>query len=431
MRILLVNPPNCGRSIPEELYGIDSLKLILRGEPLSLEVLAGNLDEHEVKIIDLKAEPAAFGEALADFSPHVVGITGVTCEANTMLSLASAAKDTVKATVVVGGVHASNDPYFFNGPDIDYIVVGLGKMSFRELLAALESGGPTNAIPGIAKTDPHNGLSFLPRTYSRLDLVEEKPPRYDLVSRYREHYVLPSLGFRLGSVSAASGCPHRCSFCSIEKMTGGRYLTHSPEAVIRDIGLLGDIPVIRLVDANTFGNASQALELCQKLGGAGIRKNYVADVRSDTVVRHADLFVEWKEAGLRSVIIGFEEIDDGRLKELGKANTASMNSEAIRILHDIGITIVGDFIISPDWNEGRFQEMRDYLEKNPVDLPMFSVLTPLPGTPLYESLKAKIVIHDLDFYTLTNAVIPTRMDEKAFYENYADLMKSGHTGAKL
>ncbi len=432
MRILLVNPPNCGRSIPEEQYGIDSLKLILRGEPLSLEVLAGNLDGHEVKIIDLKAEPAdAFREVLAAFNPQVVGITGVTCEANTMLTLASEVKATMKATVVVGGVHASNDPYFFNKPDIDYIVVGLGKQSFRELIAALESGGPADAIPGIAKTDPRNTLSFVPRTYSPADLVEEKPPRYDLVSRYREHYVLPSLGFKLGSVSAASGCPHRCAFCSIEKMTGGRYLTGSPEAVVRDMGLLGDIPVIRLVDANTFGNVSQARELCRKIVEAGIRKNYVADVRSDTVVRHPDLFMEWKKAGLRSVIVGFEEIDDGRLKEMGKENTASVNAEAIGVLHEIGITIVGDFIISPDWDEDRFQEMRGYLEKNPVDLPMFSVLTPLPGTPLFESLKEKITVHDLDYYTLTNAVFPTRMGEKAFYENYAGLMKSGHAGAKL
>jgi len=45
MRILLVNPPNCGKSIPEERYGIDSLKQIFRGEPLALETLAGNLPE--------------------------------------------------------------------------------------------------------------------------------------------------------------------------------------------------------------------------------------------------------------------------------------------------------------------------------------------------------------------------------------------------
>src|SRR4030042_4618108 len=101
MKILLVNPPNCGRSIPEELYGIDSLKMILRGEPLSLEALAGNLDNHEVKIVDLKAVPDAFTEVLTDFHPDIVGITGVTCEANTMVKLAATTKEFSGAIVVV------------------------------------------------------------------------------------------------------------------------------------------------------------------------------------------------------------------------------------------------------------------------------------------------------------------------------------------
>jgi hypothetical protein len=66
MRILLINPPNCGKSIPEERYGIDSIKMIFRGEPLCLETLAGNLSGHDVRIIDLKAEPDALsGDQLA------------------------------------------------------------------------------------------------------------------------------------------------------------------------------------------------------------------------------------------------------------------------------------------------------------------------------------------------------------------------------
>jgi radical SAM superfamily enzyme YgiQ (UPF0313 family) len=431
MRILLVNPPNCGRSIPEEVYGIDSIKMILRGEPLSLEALAGNLDGHEVEIVDLKATPDTFNDVITDFHPGVVGITGVTCEANTMLKLAAAAKKLANATVVVGGSHASNDPSFFNREEIDYIVMGLGKLSFRELLSAMESGGRTDTIPGIAKTNPSGQPDFIPRKYSRDDLVQEKPPRYDLTNAYRKDYAMHPYGFRLGLVSTAFGCPHRCSFCSIEKITNGRYLTHDPETIIRDIALVGDAPVIRLVDANTFGSASQSRTLCEKIEKSGIQKGYVADVRSDTVVRHPDLFQAWKKVGLRTAIIGFEEIDDGKLKGMKKANTAAINTEAIRILHETGITIIGDFIVSPDYDEPQFQALRNYLEINPVDLPMLSILTPLPGTPLYGSMKKKITIHDLDYYTLTNAVVPLRMNEKAFYENYADLMKSGHAGAKL
>ena len=431
MRILLVNPPNCGRSIPEEEYGIDSLKMFLRSEPLSLEALAGNLDKHEVKIVDLKAAPDIYDDVLTDFSPNVVGITGVTCEANTMLKLASKAKKKVRATVVVGGIHVSSDPSFFNREDIDYIVVGLGKMSFRELIKAMKNGGPADSIKGIAKTKPGSELAFTPRAYCREDLVEDKAPRYDLVSEYRHHYLLEKFGFSLGLVSTAFGCPYRCSFCCIENATGGRYLTHDPETVIRDIELLGDIPVVRLVDANTFGNVAQARALCNKILEKGIQKQFIADVRSDTVVRNPDLFREWRKAGLRSVIIGFEEIDDTKLIAINKANTTAVNTEAMEILRDMGITIVGDFIISPDYDEQAFQDLRDYLAKNPVGLPMLSVLTPLPGTALYRSMKEKITVHNLDYYTLFNAVLPTAMDGKAFYENYADLLKSGHAGAKI
>ncbi len=431
MRILLVNPPNCGRSIPEEEYGIDSLKLFLRGEPLSLEAIAGNLDDHEVIIIDLKAMPDIYGDVLVDFNPDVVGITGVTCEANTMLRLASEAKKKVRATVVVGGIHVSGDPGFFNREEVDYIVIGLGKMSFRQLITALQKNTPTDTISGVAKTKPGSELTFTPRAYCRDDLVENKAPRYDLVGRYRDCYLLENFGFSLGLVSTAFGCPHRCSFCCIENATGGRYLTHDPETVLRDIELLGDISVIRLVDANTFGNVAQARSLCDKILEKGIQKQFIADVRSDTVVRHPDLFREWRKAGLRSVIIGFEEIDDTKLVAINKASTTAANMEAMEILRDIGITIVGDFIISPDYTERDFQDLRDYLAQNPVGLPMLSVLTPLPGTSLYRSMKEKIIVHNLDYYTLFNAVLPTAMEEKAFYENYADLLKSGHSGAKI
>ncbi|MDX9895117.1 MAG: B12-binding domain-containing radical SAM protein, partial [Desulfofustis sp.] len=85
MNILLVNPPNSGRSIPEERYGITSLKQIFRGEPLALEELAGNLVDHDVIILDLKVEPEGLAAQLDDQRPDVVGITGVTCEANTVL----------------------------------------------------------------------------------------------------------------------------------------------------------------------------------------------------------------------------------------------------------------------------------------------------------------------------------------------------------
>ncbi|MDR3630479.1 MAG: cobalamin-dependent protein [Desulfocapsaceae bacterium] len=429
MNILLVNPPNCGRSIPEERYGITSIKQIFRGEPLALEELAGNLHGHEIRLIDLKADPGGLARELQEFRPDVAGITGVTCEANTVLRLAQEIRG-YGAVVVVGGIHASNDPEFFNREEIDYIVTGLGKRTFAQLVDLLEEGG--SVLPsGVCRTSPGRPLDLERRCSSPADMVQEQSPDYQLVSRYREHYVLERLGIRMGFVASAFGCPHSCSFCAIRGQTGGSYLTRSAEAVIRDISLLPQTPVIRLVDANTFGDVRRARELADALLRSGLAKQYLADIRSDTVVRHPELLRLWKQAGLRAVIIGFEAIDDASLASMQKASEARMNTEAIAILHDLGITIVGDFIISPDAEQEDFSRLSRYFSDNPIDLPMITVMTPLPGTPLYSRQQHLITNHDLDYYTLTNAVIPTRLDEERFYTAYAELLSQGHNHARI
>ncbi len=432
MKILLINPPNSGRSIPEEEFGIDSLKPIFRGEPLALEVLAGNLRDYEVMILDLKVEPDGLADTLKSFAPDMVGITGMTCEANSMLAIAGQVKDHDSAIIiVVGGIHASMDGEFFNTSAIDYIVQGIAKQSFRQLVRAIIGGEKNINIPAVAKATPGSKLHFPAKDYTSLDLVEDQPPRYDLVDKYRSSYTLTSLNLDMGFVATAFGCPFRCNFCCIRSLTNGKYLHHSVDSVLRDIKLLGDIPVIRLLDANTFGSIEQATELCTAIKQAGINKQFLADVRSDTVVNHPELMAAWHEAGLRAVIIGFEEITDDGLKGLNKANKVAINSRAINILHEIGITIVGDFIISPWYKESDFDRLQRYINDHDIDLPMITVLTPLPGTPLHKEYQAKITIENLDYYTLTNAVMETRLDTALFYKRYATLLAEGHRGAKL
>ena len=105
--------------------------------------------------------------------------------------------------------------------------------------------------------------------------------------------------------------------------------------------------------------------------------------------------------------------------------------QAIEILHRIGLTIIGDFIISPDYTEEKFDKLSAFVKQQQIDLPMHTILTPLPGTVLYQQLKEQIILHDLDYYTLTNAVLPTRLDEELFYQRYAALLTEGHQSAKV
>ncbi len=422
MNILLINPPNCGRSIPEENYGITRIKMIFRGEPLSLETLAGNLGGHPVAIVDLKADPLGLSPERLPFTPDVVGLTGVTCEANTVLAISEELKARFGTVVVVGGHHASCDPGFFSRPYVDYVVVGLGKLSFRQLIDTLEAGGKPD-IPGVLNIREGVQESFTPRCYTTADLVDDRPPRYDLVQQHRDTYVMSGVGGKTGFVASAFGCTHSCAFCCIPNMTENRYLLHSNASVVRDVMALGDVNTIRLVDANTFGDVGMASDLADRLIQAGVRKPLVADVRSDTVVRNPGLFERWRKAGLAVAVIGFEEISDQRLSQLNKRNTVQTNIEAARILKTLGIRIVGDFIVSPDYEEADFERLETFIQQSDIDLPIPAILTPIPGTPLYERMRSHIIIDNLDYYTFTNAVVATQMAEAHFYQRYAGLLE--------
>ena len=427
LKIMLVNPPNCGRSIPEEEYGITSIKQIFKGEPFNLEVLAGPLKEHEVIIFDLKCETEdAFWIAFDQYGPDVVGLTAVTCEANTVIRIAGKIKEKSNAVVVIGGSHATYDPVYFNRAEFDYIVIGLGKKSFQQLIDNLADGKTGDGIAGIAPTSPDKPLAYTPRNYDQTDLLDDVPPRYDLVAKYRNQYFLEKVGLAMGFVITAYGCTHNCSFCTIPEITGGKYLTHTTDAVIRDIQLLGDIPFIRMVDANTFGNHTLAMELCDKIKQANIKKKFFADVRADTIVRHPEMMKSWKEAGLYAVVVGFEDFQDARLADYNKKYQGNVIAQAIEILHNLGIVIVGDFIASPEYDEQDFAKLESFITTNKIEIPVVSVLTPMPGTPLHKKMEKDIIIHDLDYYTFTNAVTKTKMPKDLFYKTFAELVKRLH-----
>ncbi|WP_457576420.1 B12-binding domain-containing radical SAM protein [Desulfomarina sp.] len=434
MKILLINPPNSGRSIPEEEFGITSIKLIFRGEPLALETLAGNLPDHDVIIADLKADPLCLETILENFGrPDIVGLTGVTCEANSVLALARDIKKRYKPdcpVIVVGGHHASCDPGYFNRKYIDFVVKGLGKATFASLVHHLEQKKSPDNIPGLARVGNDRQLTINAKRYSTEDLVDTMAPRYDLVAGHRDSYIMSGAGGKVGFVSTAFGCTHCCSFCTIPSLTGGRYLSHSCDSILRDIDLLGDVPLIRFVDANTFGDMAVARKLAKTLLDRGIKKRFVADVRADTVVNNPQIMQLWAKAGLVSVVIGFEEINDNRLAMLNKKSTNSTNIKALEILKELGIRVIGDFIISPDYGYEEFEALDNFINHYEIDLPVPSILTPIPGTPLHHRLKNEIAITDLDYYTFSNAVLPTKLSRKDFYTTYSTIMKKLHSHIK-
>ncbi|MBU2632040.1 MAG: radical SAM protein, partial [Proteobacteria bacterium] len=77
------------------------------------------------------------------------------------------------------------------------------------------------------------------------------------------------------------------------------------------------------------------------------------------------------------------------------------------------------------FDEKDFERVGVFIENNPIYFSGFTILTPFPGTEQWDILKNKIVIQDLDYYNLTNAVIKTRLPEKEFYRRVSELYKTG------
>ena len=108
----------------------------------------------------------------------------------------------------------------------------------------------------------------------------------------------------------------------------------------------------------------------------------------------------------------------GRIEEYNKKYKADIIPRSIELLHELNMLIVGDFIVPPDYTEKEFADLEQFIVAKGIQVPVLSVLTPIPGTPLYERMKERIVIRDLDYYTFTNAVVPTALPEKDILRDF-------------
>ena len=163
MRILLINPPNCGRSIPEERYGITSIKQIFRGEPLGLEELAGNLPEHEVRLLDLKVEP----DGLADRTRGVPARAGRHHRSHLRGQQHAAdwrprsRRGWRPRSWSAASMPATTRSSSINPRSIS-LFAGLGKRSFAQLIDQLEQQTEPSLPAGVCRTTPGRPLTLSP-----------------------------------------------------------------------------------------------------------------------------------------------------------------------------------------------------------------------------------------------------------------------------
>ena len=420
MKILLIQPAQ------ERGLGFRSLAIV---EPLGLEAIAGSLPEHKIKILDLRLENNLPG-VLQDFQPDFCGINcSFTIDVYQTQEIAAAIKTWRRdVPVFVGGHHASLSPEDFYCPSIDGVVIGEGEKATPDLIRALENGEALRTIPGLTLNQA-SGVYYTPERPLIANLDELNLPARHLTHRYRSHY---HLGFQkpFSIMDTARGCPYRCDFCSVWKFFQGKCRSKSPERVLEEIKSIPE-KFIFLADDNFLLSVPRAKRIAELLIENRVKKRFMFQARSDSMVQHPEVIPLLRKAGFWKVYVGFEKIDEEALDLLNKHNSVQNNEEALKILRAHGMEVIASFIIDPSFQEKDFRRLREYILDRKLYSPSLTILTPLPGTELFARVKEKLVTTNYELFDYVHAVLPTKLQLADFYREFTELYKVGYAWSQI
>lgn len=321
-------------------------------------------DEHEVRYFEATDIHSVPPEV---FHCDLVAISVLTAQAFEAYQVSALLKGAGVKTAI-GGLHATVCPdealeHF------DYVFSGEAEISWPAALAEIESG--TDRRWWRANESPPVDIHNLP------------PPRYDL---------LRDGTWNRFPVQTTRGCPWRCDFCASSIMLDRPYRKRKVADVIRDIHEIKAFrrrPFIELADDNTFVDKRWGRELCEALIPERIKWFTETDI---SVAEDDQLLRLLCQARCRQLLIGLEspeaaELAGVELKTDFKAKSAAGYLDAVRRIQDAGVTVNGCFVLGLDHHgPDIFDKVFDFAMKAPLFEVQVTVMTPFPGTPLYERL---------------------------------------------
>jgi hopanoid C-3 methylase len=411
MKILLVQPP--------WRYSNGSPYC---SEPLSLEyIAAGVVKDHNVKIIDLRVKNN-FQEEMEKFDPDIVGVSSYTSNINYSIKLCQEVKkiNPTKVTVI-GGQHINIAPQSVVDKKVDFMVAGEGVFPFQKLIEKLDrKSNDYSEVDGLIYQNQQGEFVINPPR-PHPDLDDLPIPARHLTGTY---YDLDQHGkgtsVEIGSIVVTKGCPYRCIFCTMWKGADGRYLMRDPQKVVEEFRQLPDR--IFFADDESMINKKFIFSLCDEIEKAGIKKKIGMYGRCDTITKSPEMIKRLKEIGLDWAIIGLESYSEEGLGRINKGNKISDQQTAMEILRENGIRIHSTFMVEQAFEEKDFKNLEYYILQNGLENTCeISVLTPLPGTILFNQTKDQLITKNFDLFDLIHTVLPTKLPLKEFYELYGEL----------
>ncbi|MFA5344052.1 MAG: radical SAM protein [Kiritimatiellia bacterium] len=394
MKILLILPAADHLRIGKDTRGVPK-RAMLRFSILPLTLVAALTPrEHYVEICDENVTPLDFAH-----EADLIGISFMTALAPRAYAIAAEFRRRGKM-VVAGGYH----PALMTEETalhFDAVVVGDAEIIWPQLLKDAECGR----------------LNRIYRHAVLPDLTHTPAPRRDLTPKTAKHYATTS------AVQVGRGCEHVCRYCSVTAFNGRTYRTRPIENVLIELSRI-DRDFI-FVDDNIIADREYAKRLFRAM--IAMKKSWVSQCSLE-ITDDPELLCLARKAGCRGLFIGIETTSADNLTAVGKDfNDSHGYLKRIAKIRKQGIAIIAGIIVGLDGDDRSvFSRTISFLQKAGVDALQLNILTPLPGTPLYEDFKmaGRIVDYDWSHYDFRHVVINPAKMTRLELQNGADWLYS-------
>ncbi len=327
-----------------------------------------------------------------DFQPDLVCISSISSTAPRAYELADFYRQQ-GLPVVLGGAHPSFLPR--EGLEhADFVICGEGDEALPELVQALQEGEDPGRIQNLCCRQGEEVRQNPWRPFVE-DLDALPIPDYQLIHDWQAQKR------RFVSIATSRGCPFNCRFCSVILLFGRKYRYNSVDRVMEEIrrnSIKGGH--LFFCDDNFTANRERIKELCERMLSENLKIEWSAQVRVEAA-KDPELLRLMARSGCYTVFVGLESINPATLKAYNKSQTVEGIRDCVINFHQYGIAVHGMFVFGSE--EDHYQVIRDtvtFSRQLDLDSLQYLILTPVPGTPVYQDLEAqnRIICRDWSHY---------------------------------